>query len=51
MIAQSKHTMSVRFSLDQFSPEILAAMLGPQVALAMQFSRINPHWYLEGNDE
>ncbi|ASR86803.1 hypothetical protein SEA_FINDLEY_63 [Mycobacterium phage Findley] len=51
MVAQSKRTMTFRVKLDTLSVPVIELLFGPQAALALQFRRINPHWYLDGGDE
>lgn len=44
---KERRTMKLRFNADNFPVDALAAMLGPQAAAAIKFSRLyQPFWWL-----
>lgn len=45
---QQSYSVSFECDATAFGPLILATLFGPLAVLALEFSRINPHWYLDG---
>lgn len=47
---QDSYSMSITVSLEQFDRALVGAIIGdPLMWLAYEARRINPHWYLEGD--
>lgn len=50
--AQSRCSITINVNFQHFDSPLWAAICGdPLAALTLAFRRINPHWYLEGDDD
>lgn len=50
VVLQDSYSVSLDVFFDFVHPDFWALVFGPQYAAAQMFSRIDPHWYLRGDD-
>jgi hypothetical protein len=49
-LLQDEYRITMQFNFVEIAPTIGLLLFGPLFMLALQFSRIDPHWYLRGED-